>query len=60
MLGVIPKIDHNVPSEDSLDGTTNRGNQYLEISKIDKEIDKVSDIIESVIDMDHILKKIIR
>jgi hypothetical protein len=60
MLGIIPKIDHNVPSEDSLDGQTNIVNQYFEISKIDKEIDKVSDIIESIIDMDHLLKKILR
>lgn len=60
MLGIIPKIDHNVPSEDSLDGQTNIVNQYFEISKINKEIDKVSNIIESVIDIDHILKKILR
>lgn len=60
ILGVIPKIDHNIPSEDSLDGQTNKDNHYQEISEIDKEIDKVSGIIESVIDIEYILKKILK
>lgn len=60
ILGVIPKIDHNIPSEDSLDGQTNEDNHYQEISELDKEIDKVSGIIESVIDIEYILKKILK
>lgn len=60
ILGVIPKIDHNIPSEDSLDGQTNKDHHYQEISELDKEIDKVSGIIESVIDIEYILKKILK
>ena len=60
ILGVIPKIDHIIPSEDSLDGIIDRNKNHLEISDLDKEIDRVSDIMESVIDVEFILKKILR
>jgi len=59
-LGIIPKIEHNIPAEDSLDGQKKEMN-HIEISEpINKEIDKVSKIIESTIDMDYILKKILK
>jgi adenosylcobyric acid synthase len=60
ILGVIPKIDHIIPSEDSLDGIIDRNKNPVEISELDKEIDRVSDIMESVIDVEFILKKILR
>lgn len=60
ILGVIPKIDHIIPSEDSLDGIIYTNKNPVEISELDKEIDRVSDIMESVIDVEFILKKIIR
>ncbi|MGN6708383.1 MAG: cobyric acid synthase [Candidatus Nitrosocosmicus sp.] len=60
ILGVIPKIDHIIPSEDSLDGIIDRNKNRLEISELDKEIDRVSDIMESAIDVEFILKKILR
>ncbi|MGN6628445.1 MAG: cobyric acid synthase [Candidatus Nitrosocosmicus sp.] len=60
ILGVIPKIDHIIPSEDSLDGIMDRNKNLVEISELDKEIDKVSNIMESVIDVEFILKKILR
>ncbi|MGN6349296.1 MAG: cobyric acid synthase [Candidatus Nitrosocosmicus sp.] len=60
ILGVIPKIDHIIPSEDSLDGIMDRNKNLVEISELDKERDKVSNIMESVIDVEFILKKILR
>ncbi|MGN6351142.1 MAG: cobyric acid synthase [Candidatus Nitrosocosmicus sp.] len=60
ILGVIPKIDHIIPSEDSLDGIMDRNKNLVEISELDKEIDRVSNIMESVIDVEFILKKILR
>ncbi|MGN6559481.1 MAG: AAA family ATPase, partial [Candidatus Nitrosocosmicus sp.] len=60
VLGVIPKIDHIIPSEDSLDGIMDRNKNLVEISELDKEIDRVSNIMESVIDIEFILKKILR
>ena len=79
VLGIIPKIDHTIPSEDSLDGgggchtksnnnSNNNNNQgknniggiegSLEI--IDKEIDKVSKIIESTINVEYILRNLLK
>jgi adenosylcobyric acid synthase len=60
ILGVIPKIDHIIPSEDSLDGIIDGNKNHLELTELDKEIDRVSDIMESVIDVEFILKKILR
>lgn len=61
-LGIIPKIEHDIPAEDSIDGQ--KKNENINPMKspelISKEIDKVSKIIESAIDMDYILKKIIK
>lgn len=73
VLGVIPKIDHIIPSEDSLDGvgghTKNNNNNdqnknnigYIEGSDIiDKEINKVSKIIGSAINVEYILRKLLK
>ena len=60
-LGIIPKIEHSIPAEDSLNGQKNENINRIENSElINKEIDKVSKIIESAIDIDYILKKIIK
>ena len=92
-LGIIPKIDHNVPKEDSLDrdsndneirqgqkerererenknkrtypqsikknDKTNNHQEATDQSDIDKEISRFAEKVESSINMDHILKKII-
>ncbi|MDQ6723389.1 MAG: cobyric acid synthase [Thermoproteota archaeon] len=61
LLGIIPKIDHNIPSEDSLDDQKNIKINLIEnIDLINIEIDKVSKIIESTIDTEYILKKILK
>src|SRR6478672_10484639 len=56
-LGIIPKIDHNIPSEDSLDSKMDRiTNNISDNSKeLNSEIDKFSKIIETVIDIEYIL-----
>jgi adenosylcobyric acid synthase len=61
-LGVIPKIDHGIPAEDSLDSKIKRNinNVSDNLEKIDREIDKFSKTIETVIDIDHILRKILK
>jgi adenosylcobyric acid synthase len=80
-LGIIPKIEHNIPKEDSLDTDKNNDNQIKQrqmenknkrthtrsIKKNDKtyqrdldtEISRFSEKVESSINMDYILKKII-
>jgi len=94
-LGIIPKIDHNIPKEDSLDRDSNdneirqgqkerererenknkrtypqsikkndKTNDHQEATDqsdidIDKEISRFAEKVESSINMDHILKKII-
>jgi adenosylcobyric acid synthase len=71
VLGIIPKIDHIIPSEDSLDGggdhtkNNNKNNQnnigYIEGSEIiDKEINKVSKTIGSAINVGYILSKLLK
>ena len=75
VLGIIPKIDHIIPSEDSLDGggghtkNNNKNNQnkknnnigYIEGSEIiDKEINKVSKTIGSAINIEYILSKLLK
>ena len=74
VLGVVPKIDHIIPSEDSLDGgghtksnNNNNNNQnknnlgYIEGSEIiDKEISKVSKIIGSAINVEYILRNLLK
>jgi adenosylcobyric acid synthase len=87
-LGIIPKIDHNIPKEDSLDRENNdneikqsqRENKkkrtYTQSIKkndktdniqktinhtvLDAEISRFAEKVESSINMDYILKKIIR
>lgn len=87
-LGIIPKIDHNIPKEDSLDKDNNENEikqgqkenknkrtfiplikkndktNNLQIatdqSDLDTEISRFAEKVESSINMDHILKKIIR
>jgi adenosylcobyric acid synthase len=94
-LGIIPKIDHNIPKEDSLDRDSNdneirqgqkerererenknkrtypqsikkndKTNDHQEATDqsdidIDKEISRFAEKVESSINMDHILKKIL-
>jgi adenosylcobyric acid synthase len=94
-LGIIPKIDHNIPKEDSLDrdnndnetrqgqkerererenkrenkrtypspikknDKTNNHQEATDQSDLDKEISRFAEKVESSINMDHILKKII-
>ena len=60
-LGVIPKIDHNIPAEDSLDGQKNKDSIHIKnLESINREIDIVSKTIENAIDIEYILKKIIK
>src|SRR6478672_7649386 len=61
-LGIIPKIDHNIPSEDSLDSKMDRitNNISNNSKELNSEIDKFSKIIETVIDIEYILRKILK
>ncbi|MBA2266775.1 MAG: cobyric acid synthase [Nitrosopumilus sp.] len=85
ILGIIPKIDHNIPKEDSLD-TDNSNNEIKQSQKenkktyarsiykndniddnqkatdqsaLDAEISRFAEKVESSINMDYVLKKII-
>jgi len=85
ILGIIPKIDHNIPKEDSLD-RDNSDNEIKQIQKenkktyarsinkndniddnqkatdqsaLDAEISRFAEKVESSINMDYVLKKII-
>ena len=85
ILGIIPKIDHNIPKEDSLD-TDNSNNEIKQSqnenkktyarsiykndniddnqkatdqSTLDAEISRFAEKVESSINMDYVLKKII-
>ncbi|MDQ3084497.1 MAG: cobyric acid synthase [Thermoproteota archaeon] len=85
ILGIIPKIDHNIPKEDSLD-TDNSNNEIKQSqnenkktyarsiykndniddnqkatdqSALDAEISRFAEKVESSINMDYVLKKII-
>jgi adenosylcobyric acid synthase len=60
VLGIIPKIDHNIPSEDSLDGQKNNTEVIDDLEQINTEINKVSKTIESTINIDYILRKILK
>jgi adenosylcobyric acid synthase len=61
-LGIIPKIDHNIPSEDSLDSKMDRITNNISDNpkELNSEIDKFSKIIETVIDIEYILRKILK
>jgi adenosylcobyric acid synthase len=76
-LGIIPKIDHNIPEEDSLDrdksgyeikkSLKENKKKYMiddyqkstDQSTLDTEISMFAEKVESSINMDYILKKII-
>jgi len=60
VLGIIPKIDHNIPAEDSLDGQKNNTKGIENLEQINTEINKVSKTIESTINIDYILRKILK
>ncbi|MBA3749399.1 MAG: cobyric acid synthase [Nitrosopumilus sp.] len=60
ILGIIPKIDHNIPAEDSLDGEKNNTKGIENLEQINTEINKVSKTIESTINIDYILRKILK
>ncbi len=61
-LGIIPKIEHNIPHEDSLDSKNNiKINPISDNSEeIDREINKLSKTLETVIDIEYILRKILK
>jgi adenosylcobyric acid synthase len=62
ILGVIPKFNHNIPEEDTLDGHKKTiGTNHTKKSEVmDTEIDKVSKIIESAINIEYILRYILK
>ena len=62
ILGIIPKINHNVPEEDTLDGQKERNipNRNKNSEAISIEIDKVSKAIESTINIEYILRDILK
>ncbi len=62
ILGVIPKLNHNIPEEDTLDGhkKTNGTNHTKKPEVINTEIDKVSKLIESTINIEYILRYILK
>lgn len=61
-LGIIPKIGHNIPGEDSLDGQKEDNSNNIKIikdsEKLNNEIDKIANVIEHEIDIEYILDKI--
>jgi adenosylcobyric acid synthase len=87
-LGIIPKIDHNIPKEDSLDrenndneikqsqrenkkkrtytqsikknDKTDNNKKMINHTDLDAEISRFAEKVETSINMDYILKKIIR
>ncbi|WP_222424772.1 cobyric acid synthase [Candidatus Nitrosocosmicus arcticus] len=85
ILGIIPKIDHNIPKEDSLDrdnsdkeikqsqkenkktyarsinknDNTDENQKATDQSALDAEISRFAEKVESSINMDYVLKKII-
>ena len=62
VLGIVPKINHHVPEEDALDGQKkgNIANHNKNLEAISIEIDKVSKVIESTINIDYILRDILK
>lgn len=62
ILGIVPKINHHVPEEDTLDGQTkgNTANRNKSSEAISTEIDKVSKVIESTINIEYILRDILK
>ncbi len=62
ILGIVPKINHHVPEEDALDGQKkgNIANRNKNSEAISIEIDKVSEVIESTINIEYILRDILK
>ncbi|MEJ7641728.1 MAG: hypothetical protein WKF36_05980, partial [Candidatus Nitrosocosmicus sp.] len=62
ILGIVPKINHHVPEEDTLDGQKkgNIANRNKNSEAISIEIDKVSKVIESTINIEYILRDIMK
>ena len=62
ILGIVPKINHHVPEEDTLDGQKkgNLANRNKNSEAISIEIDKVSKVIESTINIEYILRDIMK
>ncbi len=62
ILGIVPKINHHVPEEDTLDGQKkgNIANRNKNSEAISIEIDKVSKVIESTINIEYILRDILK
>ncbi len=62
VLGIVPKINHHVPEEDTLDGQRkeNNSNHNKNSEAISTEIDKISNIIESTINIEYILRNILK
>ncbi len=62
ILGIVPKINHHVPEEDTLDGQKkgNTANRNKNSEAISTEIDKVSKVIESTINIEYILRDILK
>jgi adenosylcobyric acid synthase len=59
VLGIIPKIEHNIPEEDSLDNNKKKQSNGLDFDSIDNEINNLSYAIEASVDMDYIINKIL-
>jgi adenosylcobyric acid synthase len=62
ILGIVPKINHHVPEEDTLDGQ-GKGNNSIPSKNseaISTEIDKISKVIESTINIEYILRDILK
>jgi adenosylcobyric acid synthase len=62
ILGIVPKINHHVPEEDTLDGQKKGNNSNLSKNSeaISIEIDKISKVIESTINIEYILRDILK
>jgi adenosylcobyric acid synthase len=62
ILGIVPKINHCVPEEDTLDGQRKGNNSVLSKNSgaISIEIDKISKAIESTVNIEYILRDILK
>lgn len=62
ILGIVPKINHYVPEEDTLDGQRKGNNSILSKNSgaISTEIDKISKAIESTVNIEYILRDILK
>ena len=62
ILGIVPKINHCVPEEDTLDGQRKGNNSVLSKNSgaISIEIEKISKAIESTVNIEYILRDILK